>query len=315
MLPRSLQAQLEEADRIVAQLEGTAQPDTPTPAEPTEPAPQPQPQPVQVQQPPAPPAEQPEETWKHKYQTLNGIFLAEKARLGEAVAQHEARSQTLLQQVAELRAELEAVRSQPKRAGKRITDADRETFGAELVDLIERAQEPSVDAAEVARLNRRIEQLEGQLGHVAQTQQESAEEAFWRVLGEKVPNWAEINEMAEWKHWLLEVDDTFGVARQAGLDAAFKKRDAIRVAAIFKKFSDTLPPPALTPQQELQRQVTPSRSRGSAETPQGQTKGLIWTEETINAFLRDKRAGRLTPEQAAAYDEDLDRAAMEGRIR
>jgi len=176
-LPRSLQAQLDEADRIVATLEGTtAQPaETPPTVEPTPTAPVAQPQAVAPQPTPVAPVEQPEETWKHKYHTLKGIFDASKTQLEGKLAEASRHADHYFNECARLTAELQRKAETPAPvARKAITDADRETFGAELVDLIERAAVPTVDPTELKQALQRINELEGKLGKVQTTQVESA---------------------------------------------------------------------------------------------------------------------------------------------
>lgn len=330
-LPRALQASLEEADRIVAAIGGE-------PPEPLEPGEQP-PAPVAnrdnspagdpdfnppptlpapaapVQAAPPPPAPEPDDTWKHKYNTLQGLFNAEMPKMQAQLRELSGQLGTLSTENQFLKAEL-AKKPEPtlKEAGI-ITDADRETFGAELVDLIERATSPNVRKTDVDQVLNRIKELELKLGNVSENQASANETAFWKNLTRNVPDWEAINTTDAWKAWLLEVDPIYGMSRQAGLDVAFNRMDGERVATIFNTYKNTRPAPPPTPQQELQRQVTPTRSRASTEAPAGAQGGMLWTSESITALYNDIRKGVLSAEDAAMYEADLNRAAEEGRIR
>ena len=86
-LPRAVQQQVDEADALVAQLNGQTVDPTETP--PNNPQP-PDPTPVdppkqQISQEPDPKPQIPEETWERKYSTLKGMYDAEVPRLHQQI--------------------------------------------------------------------------------------------------------------------------------------------------------------------------------------------------------------------------------------
>ncbi len=255
-LPKAVQQQLEEADRIVADINGEK---TGEDSSETNPVNQQVDQDIQADPPPndLPPdntvsqeikqPEVPEEKWAHKYHTLKGMYDAEVPRLHSQVRE----MQTQIQQLIADKAAVEATKVEQKQVVESlITEQDKEAFGPDLIDLIERATESKVGTLREreAQLVQEIKELKGQLGSVSERQVVSDKDRFLAGLGQQVSDWESLNVDQGFLAWLQQVDPVYGVPRQAALSNAYEVLDVNRVANIFKAYKQTLPQtPAPTP--------------------------------------------------------------------
>jgi len=273
-LPKAVQQQLEEADRIVADINGEK---TGEDSSETNPVNQQVDQDIQADPPlnDLPPdntvsqetkqPEVPEEKWAHKYHTLKGMYDAEVPRLHSQVRE----MQTQIQQLIADKAAVEATKVEQKQVVESlITEQDKEAFGPDLIDLIERATESKVGTLREreAQLVQEIKELKGQLGSVSERQVVSDKDRFLAGLGQQVSDWESLNVDQGFLAWLQQVDPVYGVPRQAALSNAYEVLDVTRVANIFKAYKQTLPqtPAPSKAKQELQRQVAPTRTRSTS---------------------------------------------------
>lgn len=328
-LPKAVQQQLEEADRLVATINGDK---TGEDSSETNPDNQSQGQ-QQVQQDPpqdppkdetppdntvsqeTKPVEVPEEKWSHKYHTLKGMYDAEVPRLHSKLREMEAQVQQLIADKATIEAQKAA---EPPRTESLITDEDKEAFGPDLIDLIERATEAKVSTLRdrEATLVKEINELKGKLGTVSERQVVSDQDRFLAGLTQQVSDWEALNTDQGFLNWLQEVDPVYGIPKKVALTNAYENLDVTRVANIFKAYKQTLPPPptANKNQQELQRQVAPTRTR-STTTPADQSDKPYWTSESIEQFYTDWRRGVYEDEEAASMEKQIHAAIAEGRVR
>ena len=323
-LPKAVQQQLEEADRIVADINGEK---TGEDSSETNPVNQQVDQDIQADPPPndLPPdntvsqetkqSEIPEEKWAHKYHTLKGMYDAEVPRLHSQVRE----MQTQIQQLIADKAAVEATKVEQKQVVESlITEQDKEAFGPDLIDLIERATESKVGTLREreAQLVQEIKELKGQLGSVSERQVVSDKDRFLAGLGQQVSDWESLNVDQGFLAWLQQVDPVYGVPRQAALSNAYEVLDVTRVANIFKAYKQTLPqtPAPSKAKQELQRQVAPTRTR-STTTPSDNVNDKIFTNQDIEQFYNDWRRGFYDEQEAADMEKQIHTAIAEGRIR
>jgi cell division septum initiation protein DivIVA len=309
-LPRAVQEAADAADALAAQMVGDPSGNSePTPNEPQEPAPQTPPE----QQPVTPAPEHKPVDWEHKYSTLKGMFDAEVPRLN---AQNRELRESLTAMQNQI-AQLQAPKEPPKAPTQLITDQDRESFGPDLVNLIERGvqQATSPLQSENERLRAELAQVKANVGSVAQQTAEQAEAAFYADLGRAVPSLVQTNQDPEFIAWLSEVDPIYGLPRKVALDNAADRRDVARTANIFNAYLATKAPvqQATPPKNDLARQVAPARTRQSAPPETKQT--LIWDTASINQFYEDLRRGNIPTDEAARLEADLQAAVAEGRVR
>ena len=327
-LPKAVQQQLDEADRLVATINGdkTGEDSSETNPENKEKDllvnVERQDNPPENVTPPDNPVSQetktqevPDEKWAHKYHTLKGMYDAEVPRLHSDLREMKAQLQQLLAD----KAALEERKAEVPQVNSLITDEDKEAFGPDLIDLIERATNSKVAtlASREAELVKEIEKLKGQLGNVTERQVVSEKDRFLFSLAQQVPDWETLNVDPGFLGWLQEVDPVYGIPKQVALSNAYEGGDVARVATIFNSYKGTIAPKApkaKSVQDELQRQVAPTRTR-SGTPPTSSESEQYFTNQDIEQFYTDWRRGVYDDAEAAIMEKQIHAAAAEGRIR
>ncbi len=272
-----------------------------TPAAPT---PSPAPQPA------------PHDPWEQKYRSLKGLFDQKVPELQAQSATQSSQITALTEQVRTMTELLKQRQAEPDKPQKPTSDPrDVEQFGGELVEMVQRyagQMLSTMDAKFTAfaqQLDMRVGKLEDSVTGVREDTAVTRESQFYAVLTQLVPDFKQINESESWLNWLGEVDSVYGVPRQAALDAAFKRLDAERVAAIFKQFKSAQRPSA-------ENLVSPSSVGGGYAAPaQAQVKQFI-SQKAVQQFYNDVAKGRYAskPDEQARLEAEINQAAMEGRI-
>jgi BMFP domain-containing protein YqiC len=265
-----------------------------------------------------------EETYAHRYRTLQGMYNADTARLRSENQQLNERLSSLENLLSSM-----STASQPGETQaavtKLITDADLEEYG-DSIDVMRRAarEETSSVAAKISELEQRIQQLQTsvvpKIDQVAYRQAASAEQVFWSEFTRLVPSWQAINSDPKFHEWLLEVEPLHGVTRQSLLENAQKNFNAERVALFFDTWrasnhGQATAQPNRTASAELQRQVSPGRGRsGGAPTQTHQDK--MYSPADIKKFFEDVRRGVYTGRETERdkIERDIFAAQSEGRI-
>lgn len=340
-LPEQVRKQIEAAEEKMKEISGSQEVDTTDPA--GEPASSEAPSASQADD-----AEKPvqssgttehgakedpnSETYAQRWRTLQGQFNAEVPRLRGANKELQARVAQLENLLSTLSsAPAAAPSAQPQSVQKLVTDDDVAEYG-ESIDMMRK-----VTREEVGSLQGKIAQLEGviasltqsvsgsvipQVQRVAQQQAASAEERFWSNLAQRVPNWQQINNDQDFQSWLLDVDPLTNTSRQTHLEIAQRDLDVNRVVAFFNAF--TAASGKFTPQanaqpnrsaSELEKQIAPGRSRGTAGGTANQTT-KTYTPSDITKFFNDVRTGKYKGREAERdrVERDIFAAQREGRI-
>ena len=315
-LPRAVQQQVEDADALVAQLSGT-QPVDPETGEPiVNPQPNPEPQPQNISPEPEPKPAVSEETWEQKYHTLKGKFDAEVPRLYAQVREMNGQISQLTTDLATAK----ATQAQPVPAStpSLITEQDKEAFGPDLIDLIERATEAKLAGSRQleAQLTAEIAELKGKLGNVTERQVVSDKDRYEGALSTAVPDWQALNVDQGFLNWLAEVDPVYGMPRQYALNSAYEALDANRTATIFNQYKKSLAPaPQPTSRPNLNSQVAPTRSRTSPAPSNANLDKRVYTQQDIDSFYAEWRRGMIDEAEAVQIEKDIHAATTEGRIR
>jgi hypothetical protein len=320
-LPKAVQQQIDDADRLVAEISGdktgdevNQNPETGEDNQPQEPATnvvEPAPAPVSRE----PVNSIPEEKWENKYHTLKGMYDAEVPRMHSQVKELNQQVQQLIAETAQAKAKV----PQEVNVPSLITEQDKEAFGPDLIDLIERATEAKVSSfrQRESQLMEELNQLKGRVGDVTERQVVSDKDRFFVGLSQKVPDWEQLNEDSGFLNWLEEVDPVYGIPKKVALTNAYEVLDIGRVSTIFNAYKSMLEPtkPQKQKNQELQRQVAPTRSRASSPDPSDSNNQRIFTQAEIGQFYEEVRRGHMSPEDAVRIENEINAAAAEGRIR
>jgi len=337
-LPTAVQKQVDEADRLIADLNKPAEPAA-------EPAPNP-PAPVSAVTPPVtPPAADPvvdKEGWQHQYNVLQGKYNAEVPRLTRKTQQQEQmlrdlttrldNTQTLLAslnpgQTAKMSA---APASPPQRL---VKDEEVQAFGPDLIDVMRRIskEENAAKDQEIADLRQQLVGLGKTVETSSQVAARTAEERVIAMLDEQVPDWRVQNEDAGYLNWLEEHDIFGGNVRGVLLSQAFRAHDASRVVAFFKGYLNenallaappTPAPETPTPEAlALEGLVAPGdpKSGPNGGAPEGNAGKRIWNQSDaqqlyaqINEFTKK---GKPAPKELQSLEVDLIKAQREGRLQ
>lgn len=315
-LPRAIRVQAEQARQIEEQLMAPA----PAPAPVPDPAAEQTPAPAPAES-SAPPSDElvtlraENERLKQRDRTAEGMVRADMARLREQVEQQSKVIQSMNDQLQTAKQALE----KKAQEGTTLDKQDIEAFGTELVEMVRRQAVGIVQQTAREQLGdvmQRVASLEEAIGGVRQEVAVTAEQQFIRDMDTSVSNWRVVNEDPKFIAWLAEIDPVYGVPRQHALHRAHAQLDGPRAATIFKTYLATLPAPKPAAKDELQTQVSPSRT-GAADTPAPEQKvyRLADYEQLQTNLARAIRRGdhaevaRLQKEEVA-----YDNAVAEGRL-
>ena len=270
----------------------------------------------------------PEETVLQKYKTLQGMYNAEVPRLHQQNRELNQRVQQMEQLLASLNTQKEAPAKAAPVAERYISDNDVAEYG-ESIDVMRKVSREELNpvASRLASIEEALQSLQSnvvpQIQAVSKRQAASAEQQFWADLTSAVSDWREINDNQEFQSWLLEVDPLTGITRQTYLEEAQRQLDARRVANFFSTWMNSTGRASVAqsegrasaPKSELEKQVTPGRSRNTG-TPAA-NKGKVWSPQDITKFFDDVRAGRYAGREAERdrLERDIFAAQRENRIR
>lgn len=319
-LPKAIQRQLDEAEQIekaianrgVSEVE---QPGTDPEPEVVTPAPVPAPAPVvETHSQPAAETERRDSDdavyWRKRFETVQGMLNAEVKRIEQSFADKVSVMQKQFEQA------VKQAPAQLPQSEALISSKDEEAFGSDLIDLARRAAREEfgrLAAGLVGEIRKELTPVREQVGKVAERQEVSEQDRFYQTLTALVPDWEKINADTRWLEWLAEVDPMLGAPRQVALDSAHNTMDVQRVAAVFNTWKNQfMPKQAKNTNRELERQVAPPKSGGSAATP---VAPKVWTRAEYERAFDPRLTRSLSQAEIAQLQADADRAHQEGRIR
>lgn len=339
-LPKTVQAQVDAANAIIdsmnpppPKLDAEGNPiEAPVndPAADNTPPPEPVIEGEPAPQPPADP--------DHKYKVLQGKYNAEVPRLQSQLRDAGDLIQELRQRVNNtdsMLASMQAVAAAPSQPvtpslPSGITEEERDQFGPDLIDVIERVSAakilPEVDSR-LAPVDSRMSSMEQNAGHNAEVEARSNRDRVLQALAAAVPGWETQNEQPEFLTWLNEVDVYAGQPRGRLLTEAFQMHDSSRVIAIFKGFqtenavvTPSIPAPLpAEPQQKLDDLVAPGTPKTGTTSAPNESGKRVWTRKDISGFYAAKnefvKKGDPIPDEYVNLEKDLIKAQREGRIR
>ena len=351
-LPKQVQDQIDEADRIAAEIEAAQVGDNPeltvVENEPPTDVPLDAGLSLEAEQPqageidttnlntpePEPLAElAPDENFEHKYKTLQGMYNSEK-RLNDSL---QGRVDSLENILAGLQAAREVPAPEPSAASAEViadsllTEQEITDYGPDMIDVVKRAAREAV-SGELATLREENAQLKAVVGNVGNQQELDVRGRLYANLTTAVPNWKQVNKHPDFLDWLSQVDVYAGVPRNQMLSRAFETNDTERVIQFFKGFlsenaalqpaanaeaPDVTPDiePAGQPRVTLESLASPGLGHGGGADNISET-GRMWKESEIGAFYEDARKGKFKGRQDdyKATENEIQAALTEGRI-
>lgn len=302
-----------------------------------EPPPAPPVTPQGNEAPPAPAAPEPapvkmpapadEQTWEQRFKSERGRHATTQTQLQQAIERLTSLENVIhdIQQTRAAPAPTPA--PQPPAPTRLVSEKEEDEFGTEMLDVMGRRAREIV-SPELTAMRAEMEDLKQRLTGTVQRVTRNARQDMLNSLDTRMPDWRQVNEMAEFKAWLALQDPYFGVNRHSALLQAFEQNDTPRVLNFFKGFVSELAattpaqdlPAALSPPQSakpgLETLAAPGRARTPAQTSVPAEKQIITTAD-INAFYNAKARGMYVGREAEfnALEQELFKAQREGRVR
>lgn len=263
-----------------------------------------------------------DQSWEHRYKSMKGRYdRAEQQtrQLAEQIA-------SLQNIIATMQATTAPASKEAEEAIERlITPEEENDYGQDFLKVVgKKAKEELLPV--IKKYENKIAELEARLqgvnGYVAQ----DARQRMLDYLGDKVPNWKDVNKDETFLSWLQLPDLYSGAIRHELLKAAFERNDAPRVAAFFTGFlaeeaamapameeTGRSEPPA---KMSLEKLAAPGRAKSAAATSAPAEKP-IFTRAQITKFYADAAAGKFRGREAERdrLEAQIFSAEREGRIR
>ena len=323
VLPKAIQAQLDAADALQAQMtapapiEGTPEPVV-TPVEPA-------PQPVEpaVQQPQAVQPQDAGEPWEQRFKVMEGKYRAEVPRL---VEQNRELSDRLEQAINALN---QANAPKPQDAPKLVTDADVEEYGAELVDMVRRVSQEQFNKLSTvfaAELDKRFGAVAQRVENTEQQVVKSAKDKFWDAVLKDHPDFDAVNNDARWVEFLGTLVPDTDFTRRAIAEDAVTRLNAPSLCKQLAAFKTALglttapapaapaapTPPAAKAKPNLSAHVAPDSNRSSAPT---EPTARIWTGDEYAKALDHRSINTIGREAYELQVAEAEQAFVEGRVQ
>lgn len=325
LLPPAMRKQVDDANKLVAELKGKSA----APAAPAAAAAQPAPSAAAVAAtPPAAAPAQPAEQdlaaqlalANQRYNSLKGKFDQEiVATRALNQQQSDLITKLLERETAAPAAAAPAAPQKPEDILKALgaTDKEIEDYGELLPIVVRLAQ--NMTKPTVEKLEAELTRLKAAAGTTSQALVDTRRAEIQHALDAAVPNWRVINESEEFLDWLNIVDIFSGVTRRVALTSAYNALDSARVTGIFKAYvqEDARRGAASGgPQVDAESLLAPGTPRGGpAAAPEGAGSKKIWSEEEIRNFYTRVRKKQVSPEEYSRVAQEIAAAVAEGRVR
>lgn len=312
-LPKAVQAQLDAAEALQAQLAN------PTPEQGT-PEAEPSPQQEAVQQPETVQQQTqvtntvPDDVWEQRFKVLEGKFKAEVPRLHETNRE----LQDKLEQALKALEQASQQQAKPEDP-KLVTDADVDAFGGDLVDMVRRASREEFDKLSKILMDV-IEKRFGQVTQkVAETEKvvaKTASEKFWDKVYGAHGDFDKVNDDPRWFAFLDAKIPGARFTRRALAEDAIAKLDADALVETLTDYKASLPqePVAKPKQKKLDSQVAPNSSSASAPSA-GTESGRIWTWSEYEAAIDPRNIHKMSATDFEKLVEEANQAYFDGRVK
>lgn len=328
LLPPAARRQVEEANRMVAELKGKGHMTggDPPVAQPAAPAVAAQPAPSVAAVAAAPPAAEPTVEQRlalseQRYASLKGKFDQEIGATRQINAEQSRLITQLLDRepAAPAAAAAPAAPQTPAEILKSLgaTDKEIEDYG-ELLPIVARLAQ-NMFRPTLQKLETELAAVRAAAGTTSKELVKTKQAEVFHALDAACPNWRVINEEQEFLDWLSIVDIFSGVTRRVALTSAFNALDANRVSGIFQAYvrEDARRGTASGgPTVDAESLVAPGSPRGGATAAPGGAGGKkIWSEQEIKNFYTRVRKKQVSAEDYASISQEIAVAVAEGRVK
>jgi len=176
------------------------------------------------------------ETFQKRWETLQGLYNSEKKTTSELVGRVTGLENMLAQLSSVRDQELEDEPNGNVQTNL-VSDEEIDEYGSDLIDVMKRAARDAVKD-EFDALAAENNKLKSMIGGVGQKVEQDDREKVYAELASKVDNWQTLNRSPAFLRWLDEIDVYAGEPRKSLLGRAFAANDATRVISFFKGFID-----------------------------------------------------------------------------
>lgn len=267
-----------------------------------------------------PPANDSEQTWERKYLVLQGKYNADVKRLNAEVKRlSEAQSPSNDQEILSLRQQIDSLKQQlsekpSDQSDSKLTKSEHYQF------LVDEYGEPLANAitsmiGSGGQASDEVGQLREQVNTITKQNAEQAEESKFATISAMLQgqgiNFDQVNNDPMFVEWLNQDEGNTGTPRLQFMNNHFANGKLNQVAKYFTDFKA----------QERSSFDNNSLSEyasveGNGATMQdGDQSEDIWTSENIKALYADKRQGKISDAEFEKWEQQLNRASAEGRVR
>jgi hypothetical protein len=266
---------------------------------------------------------------EHKYKTLQGMYNSEKRRSAELIGRIDALENMLAkqQEARQVQASESAEKPLTVEQLKLLSQEEIDDYGSDLIDVMKRAALEAVQG-ELDELRKENKQLKQVIGGVGQKQEHNERDKFYAKLDSSVTNWRTVNKDERFLDWLAENDAYAGEPRRALLTRAFQANDADRVSRFFLGFLNETaavqkataksenPRPSGKGKVDLQSLAAPGDSSSGSADNTGKGSGRMWKESDIGAFYDAVRKGKYKgrDDEYKRLENQIHNAMLEGKI-
>lgn len=242
------------------------------------------------------------ELWEQRYRSLDGMIRSRDKQI---------------QQLHELLAGMQQTQQRPAASQDEqplLTKKDEEDFGSELVDMARRAAREEFRALK-SEFMQEIERLKQNLTHVSEVTQETVQSRFEMQLDSLTnKRWQQLDTDPKFIEWLKARP-----ARNRVFGIAVQEQDATTVADFFNEYAalaDQQRQKAEEPKKsrvaQLEKQVSPGKSKSVGAPDSQASGGKIWTRTEIAQTYANKK--QYKADEFQQLERDIAAAQREGRV-
>lgn len=261
------------------------------------------------------------DTWKQRYNTLQGMFRAEIDRkVRDATT-------TLEAKVRDLERELAAAKTGTAATTDTGAGSDDGAVSADYMSphVTDQMRKSAAYRTMVADYGRRYAEVQFEASVMAAGEQvrplaQRGEKAdYHQRIGELAPGWEQENTNPAFVAWTQVPVPHTGKTRQALLVEAYQAGDYVRVAQFFLDFREEATEKSANPQPKPKQQgaevhIAPPKRGSSSSSSIDANKGRVYTRSEWEAGWKKLELGTLTAAAAAQLERELTEAGNENRV-
>ncbi|WP_067097929.1 hypothetical protein [Marinomonas atlantica] len=246
--------------------------------------------------------------WQQRFNVLQGKYNNEVPALQQENRILKDQIESLNQQLANSSAQSGKAAELADKLDAGLSEDELDLVGPELVGVLKKliatsaGSQSTVDPNEFTELKTKVDGYERE-------KQEHTEASFWTEVNSRFPKWKELQSSREALAYLSGIDQSTGRIRNDVIQAAAGRFDAATVIRMFQEIEALTADKREIPANKQQPDTTRNSNPDSGEQKR------YWSGAEINQFYKDKTQGRYLDEQAQALEQDIFAAQSEGRIR